>query len=157
MEGQRKEECSPERPIDVNKLVRETSPLMVARALGFGVSMGVNNFLSTLRMEMTFLYFLWAIALYLVFKVIKSILVEFKYFMSAFPREVTLMLEWAGSVQEVIHTFIMTNLGFWLTSVYEDASRPKPTSYIIVFVALVGILIHESKYATKSFFNIRPA
>ena len=130
--------------------------IMSPRALGAGISIGVNNFLSTLRIELTFLYFLWALALYYVFALVSLFLRNFTYLQTRQPHTTQLLLEWVEFVQVVISSFIMTNIGIWATAMYDDASRRKPWTYFIVFLAAIAIVLYQYKYASKSFFRVRP-
>ncbi len=140
----------------VAEKARDPSPLTFPRAIGFGISIGVNNFLDTLRLELTFLLFLWAWALYLVFSQFREVLVQFPIIRKTYPVEVALVDEWSGYVQEVIYTFLMTNVGIWATSVYDDASRPKPAIYFTVFIVGIGLFLYQYKYAAHSFFDASP-
>jgi hypothetical protein len=132
-----------------------TSPLSFPRAIGFGISIGVNNFLASLRLEHTFLYFLWAIVLYFMCARVRSFLGGWEFLVSIAPRATHLTIEWLEYVQEVVYTFLMTNIGIWTTAVYGDASRPKLPIYFLVFFFAIGIALYLHKYAQHSFFRVR--
>ncbi len=133
----------------------DSSPLTFPRAIGFGISIGVNNFLKELGLELNFVYFLWGIVLYLLCVEAKSFMMQLKFILFRYTREVCLVLEWIGYVQEVVYTFIMTNIGIWATDMYEEASRPKPAIYAVLFVFVIGIILYQHKYSEKSFFTLR--
>jgi hypothetical protein len=133
---------------------------MLSQGVSIGMTIGVVNFSENRRLETALFAMVFAVlALFLcvLIKAVLNLLYTITYIYEPPSQEKQLLFDWISCVQNVIYTFLMMSFSNWATIIYNDASRPWPGVYLVVFVIILGFTLHSSRYAHISFFSCQPA